>query len=79
MGGYELIFPCADKDQNKNYEVMLKKSNDIFDDFSMGKHKRKLMEEAQIKKLAKGLPSKKSTSTNVTTHNNQKIPQTTFS
>jgi hypothetical protein len=45
MGGYELIFPCADKEQNKSYEAMLKKSNDIFDDFSMGKNKRKLVEE----------------------------------
>jgi len=44
MGGYELIFPSADKEHNKVYETMLKKSNDIFDDFSFGKNKRKTME-----------------------------------
>ena len=50
MGGYELIFPCADKDMNKSYEAMIKKSNDFFDDFVMGKNKRKHMEQEKHKK-----------------------------
>ena len=41
MGGYELIFPSADKERNKQYDEMLAKSNEIFDDFTTGKNRRR--------------------------------------
>lgn len=40
MGGYELLFPSADKERNKQFENMLVKSNEIFDDFTIGKRRR---------------------------------------
>lgn len=50
MGGYELVFPCADKEKNKRYDEMLAKSNEIFDDFTTGKKRRQqLLQDMQNK------------------------------
>lgn len=48
MAGYELIFPSGDKARNQNYETLLKKANEIWDDFNIGKQKNKnrMMNEA---------------------------------
>jgi hypothetical protein len=37
MTGYELIFPCGDKSKMTSYESMLKKANELWDDFNIGK------------------------------------------
>lgn len=37
MAGYELIYPTSDKVKNLNYEVLLKKSNEIYDDYNIGR------------------------------------------
>jgi hypothetical protein len=37
MGGYELIYPCSDRQTNLNFEKLLAKSNEIYDDFTKGK------------------------------------------
>ena len=41
MRGYELIYPSADKVRNALYEQMLKKANEMWDEFTTGKNKRK--------------------------------------
>ena len=41
MRGYELIYPCEDAKKNALFDQMLKKSNDIWDEFTTGKHKHK--------------------------------------
>jgi len=41
MRGYELIYPCPDKAKNDKYEEMIKKSQELWDDFYVGKNKRK--------------------------------------
>jgi putative sterol carrier protein len=48
MAGYELIFPCGDRSRTTNYETLLKKSHEIWDDFNLGKTKNKtrMMNEA---------------------------------
>ncbi len=42
MRGYELIYPCLDKAKLYSYEQMLKKSNEIFDEFTTGKKSQKI-------------------------------------
>ena len=37
MAGYELIYPSGDKIKNQNYEMLLKKANELWDDFNIGK------------------------------------------
>jgi len=37
MAGYELIYPTSDKVRNQHYEVLLKKSNEIYDDYNIGR------------------------------------------
>jgi hypothetical protein len=44
MSGYELIYPSCNKQKNVIYEKLLKKSNDIWDDFTTGKKKLKAQE-----------------------------------
>jgi putative sterol carrier protein len=41
MRGYELIFPSSDKPRNANYERLVAKSNEIWDEFTTGKAKHK--------------------------------------
>jgi hypothetical protein len=41
MRGYELIYPCSDKARNAEFEVMLNKANELWDDFTTGKKKHK--------------------------------------
>ena len=41
MNGYQLIFPCGDREKTKNYELLLKKANELWDDFNIGKQKNK--------------------------------------
>ncbi len=38
--GYELIYPCCDKNKKQSYDLILKKSNEIWDDFTTNKKKR---------------------------------------
>jgi hypothetical protein len=38
--GYEMIFPSADKERNAMYEVLLQKSNEIWDGFTFGKKEK---------------------------------------
>ncbi len=45
MGGYELIFPTADQSRNNQYEVWLKKSQEIWDEFFVGKNKKPIIKE----------------------------------
>ena len=40
MRGYELIYPCGDKAKRATYETFLKKSQEIWDDFFVGKNRR---------------------------------------
>lgn len=39
MRGYELLYPCTDKNLKVEYEMYLKKSQEIWDDFFIGKNK----------------------------------------
>lgn len=39
-GGYELIFPSEDAEQNKLYESFVTKANELWDDFTTGKGKK---------------------------------------
>ena len=39
-GGYELIFPSDDAEQNKLYESFVIKANELWDDFTTGKGKK---------------------------------------
>ena len=36
MRGYELIYPCKDQNKHANYDKLLQKSNDLFDEFNLG-------------------------------------------
>jgi putative sterol carrier protein len=53
MRGYELIYPSNNKIKNTQYEKLLQKSNDIWDEFTTGKlkHKQRL-NEVMTKKVA---------------------------
>ena len=43
--GYELIYPpLGDEEKEEQYEGMLKKANDIWDEFTTGKNKKKMEE-----------------------------------
>jgi len=37
--GYELIYPPAEEEKEEEYEGMLTKANDIWDEFTTGKKK----------------------------------------
>lgn len=37
MAGYELIFPTSNQTKNQNYEMLIKKANEIWDDYNIGK------------------------------------------
>ena len=39
MRGYELLYPCTDKTLKQEYDNYLKKSQEIWDDFFVGKNK----------------------------------------
>jgi hypothetical protein len=39
MRGYELLYPCTDKNLKLEYDTFLKKSQEIWDDFFVGKNK----------------------------------------
>lgn len=39
-GGYELIFPSDDPEQNLLYQSFITKANDLWDDFTTGKGKK---------------------------------------
>ena len=41
MAGYELIYPTGDRTKNQNYELLIKKANEVWDDFNIGKQKNK--------------------------------------
>lgn len=41
LRGYELIYPSSDKARNAKYELQIKKANEIWDEFTTGKGKRK--------------------------------------
>jgi hypothetical protein len=51
MKGYELIYPSPDKGKNDKYEEMIKKSQDLWEEFYMGKNKRKeQLNQSQLKR-----------------------------
>jgi hypothetical protein len=39
MRGYELIYPCTDKSLKQEYELYLKKSQEHWEDYFVGKNK----------------------------------------
>ena len=39
--GYELIYPPKEEEMEEEYEAMLKKANDMWDEFTTGKSKKK--------------------------------------
>ena len=41
MKGYELIYPCPDKVKNDKYDEMIDKSQELWDEFYVGKNRRK--------------------------------------
>ena len=41
MKGYELIYPCPDKVMNDKYDEMINKSQELWDEFYVGKNRRK--------------------------------------
>ena len=54
MRGYELIYPSSDKQTNAKYELQLKKANEIWDEFTTGKGKRKQqLSDVVAKKVTK--------------------------
>ena len=57
MAGYELIYPSGDKIKNQNYEMLLKKANELWDDFNIGKQKNKnrILNESLKQKVTKML------------------------
>lgn len=42
MRGYELIYPCACPDQSEKFDQMIKKANEQWDEFTTGKHRKKV-------------------------------------
>lgn len=44
MKGYELIYPCADPAKTELFDNMLKKANEIWDEFTTGKNRGKKKE-----------------------------------
>lgn len=54
MRGYELIYPSSDKQRNQKYELQIQKANEIWDEFTTGKGKRKQqLNEVIAKKVTK--------------------------
>ena len=45
---YELIFPAFDEEKNEHYEMLLKKANEIWDEFTTGAKGKK--REAELAK-----------------------------
>lgn len=41
LGGYEMIYPCANPVRNQQYDKMLVKANELWDEFTTGKPKNK--------------------------------------
>lgn len=56
MRGYELIYPCANAERAEKFEQMIKKSNEIWDEFTTGKHRKKIEKNPPPK-----IPPKKAT------------------
>jgi hypothetical protein len=44
-GGYELIFPNENEEDNKLYELFLQKANDLWDDFTTGSKNKRSKED----------------------------------
>lgn len=58
MGGLEMLFPCAGKEQYRKYEAMLRKSHQIFEShLSDNKRQKYLVEELQLPGSNDQLPS----------------------
>lgn len=56
MRGYELIFPTMDKEKSEKYDMFINKSQDLWDEFYMGKKNvgiRSNLKEALSKKVTK--------------------------
>jgi len=54
MRGYELIYPCAEKESTQKYEMYLEKSSELWDEFYMGKKfARSKLNDALSKKVSK--------------------------
>lgn len=41
MAGYELIYPTGCSQKNRQYETYLRKAQELWDDFNLGKQKNK--------------------------------------
>jgi hypothetical protein len=39
MGGYEMIFPSKNKDMQDEYEMFIKRANELWDEFTTGNKK----------------------------------------
>lgn len=44
MGGYELIYPSKDETRNKEYDHLIQKANDLWDEFTTGNKNKKFKE-----------------------------------
>jgi len=53
--GYELIYPPKEEEMEEEYEAMLKKANDMWDEFTTGKSKKK-QEDAKMLDKKKSHP-----------------------
>jgi VanZ family protein len=51
--GYELIYPSADQAKNDKYNELIRKSQDLWDDFYVGKNRKKEQINLSMKKLMK--------------------------
>ena len=52
-GQYELIYPWPDEEKNKKYASFIVKANELWDEFTTGKPKHKMMEEKKKKEMVK--------------------------
>lgn len=46
LRGYEMIYPCSNAHRNHQFENMLKKANELWDEFTTGKSYRSRVAEA---------------------------------
>ena len=53
--GYELIYPPKEEEMEEEYEAMLKKANDMWDEFTTGKSKKK-QDDAKLLDKKKSQP-----------------------
>lgn len=51
--GYELIYPSADQSKNDKYNELIRKSQDLWDDFYVGKNRKKEQINLSMKKMMK--------------------------